>query len=51
VEDIKAAALNIRNIRAQGSATAVRARKLDVGGEVHIEDVQADDRGGPPPNP
>jgi hypothetical protein len=51
VEDMRAAALTIRHIRAQGSATAVRARKLDVGGEVHIEDVQADDRGGPPPNP
>jgi hypothetical protein len=50
VEDIKAAALAIRNIRAQGSATAVRARKLDVGGEVHIENVQANDRGGTPPN-
>jgi hypothetical protein len=51
VEDIKAAALTIRNIRAHGAVTAVHARRVDVRGQVHIEDVQADDRGGTPPNP
>jgi hypothetical protein len=50
IEEIKAAALTIRNIRAHGAATAVRARELDVAGEVRIEDVQADDRGGRRPN-
>jgi hypothetical protein len=50
IEDIKAAALTIKNIRAHGSATGVRARNLDVGGKVDIEGVQAEDHGGTRPN-
>jgi hypothetical protein len=50
IEDIKAAALTIKNIRAGGLATGVRARNLDVDGKVDIEGVQAEDHGGIRPN-
>jgi hypothetical protein len=49
VEDIKAAALTIKGIRAHGSAMGVIARNLDVAGQVHIEDVQAHEHGDVPP--